>query len=69
MADYIVHASVRHIDNGYESWIQLPAFILPGRILGIVNKDHARVIAADMLSKVNPNAYRRIVVSIYDPGE
>lgn len=52
---YIIAASVTEVTpDGWTSTRELPTFILSADIQGIVDEDHARRIALDLLRTANP---------------
>lgn len=50
---YVICATVtKSLPNKWQKTIQVPAFLLDGNILGITSEDHARQIAARMLTEI-----------------
>ncbi len=64
-ASYLVTAQVAHKREG--GWIgcrQVPSFVLPGDILGIVSERHARDIATSLLREVAGDTVHSITVTV-----
>lgn len=63
-ADYIVIAAVSHTRDGWTTTRQIPAFILPGGVLGIVGVAHARKIADEMLREIAGVTFHSLSLSV-----
>ena len=62
---YGVTATVAVKRNGWTTTHQVPTFYLDSRVQGIVDKEHAKVIAADV---VNPtkDSNLKVEVTVYE---
>lgn len=68
MHDYIIHASVVVTKDGWTSSIQIPSFVLPSGILGIMGHQQAEVIAKSMLQSIAvEDAVVHVSAAPYEP--